>query len=260
MHSVRLVLNAVILTQVDQFGRAPIELLIFGVFRPRSRVIAPLGNVSLTLLRIHDPAMLSVGLVKPARIRVEEHAAVRVKDRLEPDALPLVLIVQRVLILSPQAPCTNAASHTLVKGVVICFLCATVLLVRTIQAIANVGQVLFGRTVLRHKVGGNAVIPIFGVNPHQCSLHLVNLGLRLVLELVAQSPFPLTTRHSSEAPILLALLARLLSARPNAIEHSPRFAVNLRQPLFFIRTRHHTPLQLHARFSTIALFCKVTSD
>ena len=113
-------------------------------------------------------------------IKIEEHGGVSVVDRLNADALLFVLFVVLVFVDGTQAERTEATADSLLEGVVVGFIGAAVLLVRTEQAIAHVGHLVVVGAVLAHEVNRDAVVAVFVDDPHDGQVNLVHLKLGLV--------------------------------------------------------------------------------
>ena len=114
-------LDLVDLGDVDRVGRCPVEFVRGHLVRPGCRVVVPLLLVGLEGHGGEDVAGAGVALVLALGVQVEEHGAVGVVDRLDADALPVVLVVVFVLVDSPQAPGSDAATHCFLEGVVVGF-------------------------------------------------------------------------------------------------------------------------------------------
>ena len=160
---------------------------------PRGRIVAPFILVGLACHGRDDEAALGICLVLALGVQVEEHRRVSIKDRLNADALLLVLFVLFILVHGAQTPCTKAASHTFLEGVVISFFSTAVLLVSTVQAVTCVSQFVVLLAFLAHKVDGDAVVAVLVDDADDGQVDLVDLELGLVLELLAQRTFPLST-------------------------------------------------------------------
>ena len=72
----------------------------------------------------------------------KEHRCVGIIDRLDANALVVVLRVVFVFVFSAQTECTKATANSLFESVVIGFVGAAVLFIRTEQHIAGVGQLI----------------------------------------------------------------------------------------------------------------------
>ena len=104
---------------------------------PVGWVIAPCVFVCLARHRCDDKAELGIGLVLAFGTKVKEHRAVSIEDRLNADALAVVLWVFLVFVDCAQAPCTNAATDRFLEGVVVGFIGHRCLLVCAVEAIAD---------------------------------------------------------------------------------------------------------------------------
>ena len=134
--------------------------------------------------------MRRVGLVLPLGLEVEKHRGVSVVNRLDLDALSVVVRVLLVLVLRRQAPGPEPAADCLLESVVVRFVRGRVLLVGTEQFVAHVGH-LGRRAVAAHKINGHAVVAVLVDQALHGQGDLVDLKLRLVLVLLFQRAFPL---------------------------------------------------------------------
>ena len=83
--------------------------------------------------------MLGVGLVRALGVHIEIDARIRVIDRLNADALPLVIVVVLVLVISPQTERAKAPASRFLECVVVSFFGCAVLLVCPVKPIAHIG-------------------------------------------------------------------------------------------------------------------------
>ena len=97
----------------------------------------------------------------------------------------LVVVVLVVLINSAQTPCPEAAAYTFFESIIKSLIGYAVLLISTIQTVADLGQLLVLAAILRHKINGYAVIAILIDNTDHAEVNLIDLEAWLVLELVA---------------------------------------------------------------------------
>lgn len=116
--------------------------------------------------------------------RSKNTEAVSVEDRLDADALPVVLWVFLVFVDRAQAPGSYAATDCFLEGIVIGFVGHGGLLVGAVQAIADLGQLVIRCSILGHIIDRDAVIPVLVDNPNDGQHDFVDLKLGFVLILV----------------------------------------------------------------------------
>ena len=110
--------------------------------RPCVWVIIPSGLIRIPRHCRQHIAQLGVRLVLALGVHVKEHRCVGIIDRLDANALVVVLRVVFVFVFSAQTERTKATANRLFKGVVISFVGAAVLLICTEQHIAGVRQLI----------------------------------------------------------------------------------------------------------------------
>ena len=235
-----LLFDLVIFRHVDKIRAVPIELRGAFILRPRCWIIAPFRFVCLKRLRIQHKAALGVRLVIPARVNVKEHTAISVIDRLKADALWAFLVL--ILVFRIQTPSAHPAAYAFVKAVIVRFLCTAILTIGAVKPVAHIRQFVVFGPVLGDEVGNDAVIPILPKQPLQRDLHLIDFGLRLVLELLAVWAFPLRAGDMGEPAGRGGLKAHFLLRAPDAVELCQSLVVDVGQPLLFGCSRHVSPL------------------
>ena len=221
------VLDLVILGHVDHVGCAPVELVLVDDLGPAGRVVVPFLFVGLVGHGIDHVAETGVGLVLALGVQVKEHAAVGIKDRLDHDALALVVLVLVVLVGGAQTPSTKATAHCFLEGVVVGLVGHAVLLVGTVQAVTGLGQLVRLGAVLADVVHGDAVVAVLVDDANDRQHDLVHLELGLVLVDVPEWAFPLRTGQAVEAPVLQALEALVLECALHVVKVCKRLGMNL---------------------------------
>ena len=186
-----LFLDLVVLGHIDHIGCAPVKFVLVDDLWPVGRVITPCVFVCLARHRCDDKAELGIGFVLAFGTKVEEHRAVGIEDRLDADALAIVLWVFLVFVDGAQAPCTNATTDRFLEGVVVGFIGHRCLLVGSVEAIADLGQLVILSTIFGDEVHRDAVVSIFVDHSDHGQHDLVDLELGLVLVLVPEWAFPL---------------------------------------------------------------------
>ena len=235
------ILDLVILGDVDHVRRTPVELVLVDFLWPVGRVVAPGFLVGLACHAGDDVAVPGVGLVLALGVEVEEHRAVGIEDRLDQDALVLVVLVLVVLVDIAQTPCTEATAHCLLEGIVVGLVGHAVLLIGTVQAVARLGQLVvlarLGRVVHR-----DAVVAVLVDDANDRQVNLVHLEARLVLVDVPEWAFPLAAGQAVEAPVLQTLQALVAQCSLDVVELRQRVAVQFAEILFLGHACHISPL------------------
>ena len=176
----RRLFDAVDLGHINDIRRGPVECHLLNALGPGGRVIFPDFAVGIRRHRRQHIAHARVRLVLALGIQIKEHGRVSVVDRLNADALLFVLFVVLVFVDGTQAERTKATADSLLESVVVRFIGAAVLLVRTEQAVTHVGHLVVVGAVLAHEVNSDAVVAVFVDDPHDGQVNLVHLELRLV--------------------------------------------------------------------------------
>ena len=83
--------------------------------------------------------MLGIRLVSALGVHIEIDAGVRIVDRLDADALPLVFVVVLVLVISPQTERAKATASRFLKCVVVSLIGCAVLFVCPVKPVAHIG-------------------------------------------------------------------------------------------------------------------------
>ena len=225
-----LLLDAVVLGDVDDGRAAPVEVGALHFLRPRRRVVAVGVAVRGERHRRDDEAVARVALVEALRLEVEEDRRVRVEDRLDADALLVVLRVELVLERRAKTPGADASEHRLLEGVVVRLVGDRLVLVGAVEAIAEVGELVV-LAVLRHEVDRDAVRSVLGNDALHRDRDLVHFEARLVFELALKRAFPLRARDRREASVLETLAPLVLERRLNLVELDERVFVDSREAL-----------------------------
>ena len=197
-------LDLVVLSDKHHVRRGPVELILVDYLGPVGRIVAPFFFVAGPGHRGDHKAGFGVRLVLALAVEVKKHRAIGIEDRLHADALILVFLVLFILVDGAQAPGAKAAAHCLLEGIVVSLVGHAVLLVGTVQAVAGLGQLVV-LAVLADVVHGDAVVAVLVDDPDHREHDLVDLELGLVLVLVPQWAFPLSTAKAVKAPVLQAL-------------------------------------------------------
>ena len=234
-------LDAVILGDIHDIGRQPVELVLMDFLRPTGWIVSPFGPICLAGHACEHEAPLGVGLVLALGLQVEEHAGVCVEDRLDHDALALVVGVLVILVYRAQPKCAETAADRLLKSVVVGFVGHAILLVATEQVIAKLGGLVVLVAVRRKERDADAVVAVLVDDPHDRAGDLVDLELRLVLKLLAKRAFPLRPGDGVEPAILQALQPLVAQGRLDRVELLHGLRVDVGQPLIVGNSRHFGP-------------------
>ena len=213
-----LFLDLEVLGHIDHIGSAPVEFVLVNDLWPACWVITPCVFVGLLRHRCDDKAESGIRLVLALGLQVEEHRAVCIEDWLDADALAIVFWVFLVFVDCAQAPGTDTAADCFLKGVVVGFIGHRCLLVRSVQAIADLGQLVILHAIFGDEVHRDAVVSIFVDHSDHGQHDLVDLELGFVLVLIPEWAFPLAACQRIEAPVLEALQAFIAQCALHIIE------------------------------------------
>ena len=127
---------------------------------------------------------LGVRLVLALCVQIEEYGTVCIVDWFKADPLAIVLVIFFIFVDCPQSPCSDATTHRLFESIVVGFISHRCLLISSVQAIADLGQLVVLCPVFAHIIDCDAVVSVFVDDTDDRQHDLVDFEFRLVFVLV----------------------------------------------------------------------------
>ena len=131
------------------------------------------------------------------------------------------------MVLCPKPPRPKTTHHSLFKGVVVGFFSGGRLFICPIQTGTGVSEFIVLFSFFGNEVNADAVIAILVNDPLHRHVDLVDLEPRLVLELLPERSFPLSTCKRAEPTVTKAVHTLLVEGRLDLIELCAGLLVNI---------------------------------